>query len=144
MKKVLVVVCAFALLLIIPIFAADKPQAHGASPAMVARGKYLVENIGMCGDCHTPHDEKGEPVKDQWLKGSPLFFKPLVPIPVWADKSVNIAGLPGWEKDAAVKFFMTGIAYNGLPARPPMPQYRYSQQDAEAVVAYLKSLGPAK
>jgi hypothetical protein len=39
---------------------------------------------------------------------------------------------------------MTGIAYNGLPARPPMPQYRYSRQDAEAIVAYLKSLAPAK
>jgi hypothetical protein len=39
---------------------------------------------------------------------------------------------------------MTGIAFNGLPARPPMPQYRFNQQDAEAIVAYLKSLAPAK
>ena len=59
-------------------------------------------------------------------------------------QAVNIAGLPGWEHEAAVKFFMTGIAYNGLPARPPMPQYRYDRQDAEAIVAYLKSLAAAK
>ncbi|HKH99543.1 MAG TPA: c-type cytochrome [Candidatus Sulfotelmatobacter sp.] len=143
MKKIFFGVIA-SVLLLVPILAGQKPKAHAASAATVARGKYLVEGIGMCGDCHTPHDEKGEPIKEQWLKGTTLPFKPLVPMPVWADKSVNIAGLPGWEKDAAIKFFMTGIASNGLPARPPMPQYRYNQPDAEAIVAYLKSLAPAK
>jgi len=128
-----VVVFAFTLLL----RAADKA-------ATLARGKYLVEQIGMCGDCHTPHNEKGEPVKEHWLQGTDLFFKPTVPMPVWADKSVNIAGLPGWDKSGAIKFFMTGLAYNGLPARPPMPQYRYNREDAEAVVAYLQSLAPEK
>jgi len=131
-------------LLTVSILAGQKPKLHTASAATLARGKYLVENIGMCGDCHSPRDEKGEPVKDQWLKGTLLPFKPLVPMPVWAEKSVNIAGLPGWEKDAAIKFLRTGIASNGLPARPPMPLYRYNQQDAEAIYAYLKSLAPAK
>jgi hypothetical protein len=124
--------------------AGDLKTHSGNSSEKITRGKYLVENIGMCGDCHTPHNEKGEPIKEQWLKGTELPFKPSVPMPVWADKSVNIAGLPGWEHDAAIKFLMTGIAYNGLPARPPMPQYRYNQQDAEAIVAYLKSLNPSK
>jgi hypothetical protein len=68
----------------------------------------------------------------------------MVPMPVWADKSSNIAGLPGWEKDAAIRFMMTGVAYNGLPGRPPMPQYRFNQPDATAIVAYLKSLEPEK
>ena len=142
--KVQVVAFAILALGLVSIVAADQKTSSGTSSAKIARGKYLVENIGMCGDCHTPHNEKGEPVKEQWLKGTELPFKPSVPMPVWADKSVNIAGLPGWEHDAAVKFLMTGIAYNGLPARPPMPQYRYSQQDAEAIVAYLKSLAPTK
>jgi hypothetical protein len=128
---------------LLSILAADSKTRTASASAKLDRGKYLVENIGMCGDCHTAHNEKGEPIKEQWLKGTELPFKPTVPMP-WADKSVNIAGLPGWEHDAAVKFFMTGIAYNGLPARPPMPQYRYSRQDAEAIVAYLKSLAPAK
>jgi mono/diheme cytochrome c family protein len=114
-----------------------------ARASKIARGKYLVEGIGMCGDCHTPHDEKGEPVAGKLLKGAPLFFKPNVPVPNWADKTSTIAGLPGWEDDAAVKFFMTGIAYNDLPARPPMPRFRFNKPDAEAVVAYLKSLAPA-
>jgi hypothetical protein len=63
-------------------------------------------------------------------------------MPVWADKSTNIAGLPGWDKDAAIRFLMTGIAQNGLPPRPPMPQFHLNLQDATAVVAYLKSLKP--
>ena len=113
-----------------------------ASPSKIERGKYLVEQVGMCEDCHTPHGEKGEPVREKWLQGSPLAFKPTVPMPVWADKSPNIAGLPSWEDKAAVKFLMTGIAYNDLPGRPPMPQYRFNQEDATAIVAYLRSLAP--
>jgi hypothetical protein len=74
------------------------------------------------------------------LKGAPLGFAPTAPMPVWADKAPNIAGLPGWEKDAAIRFLMTGIANNNLPLRPPMPSYRFNVQDAQAVVAYLKSL----
>ena len=35
---------------------------------------------------------------------------------------------------------MTGLAPNGQPARPPMPQYKMNRADAEAVVAYLESL----
>lgn len=143
MKRLIPVVTALALLLV-PMLAGQKQKSRAATVATIARGKYLVENIGMCGDCHTPHNDKGEPVKEQWLNGAPLAFQPSVPMPVWADKAVNIAGLPGWEKDAAIKFMMTGIAYNGLPARPPMPQYRFNVQDAQAIVAYLKALEPAK
>jgi len=112
--------------------------------ARVARGKYLVEGLGLCGDCHTPTNEKGEPLPDKKLAGAPILFKPTVPIPAWADKAPNIAGLPGWKSEDAVKFLMTGVAYNDLHARPPMPPYRMNQDDAEAVVAYLKSLAPAK
>ena len=104
----------------------------------------MVEGVGLCGDCHTPFNEKGEPVKEKLLQGATLSFRPTVPMPVWADTSTNIAGLPGWEKDAAIRFLMTGMAPNGLPARPPMPQFRFNVADSEAIVAYLKSLTPAK
>ena len=50
------------------------------------------------------------------------------------------AGLPGWDHAKAVQFFMTGLAPNGQPARPPMPAYHMNKADAEAVVAYLESL----
>ncbi len=129
-----------AMVMLASTLGAQKARPH-ASPAVgVARGKYLVEQVGLCGDCHTPRNDRGEPIKDQWLKGATLDFKPIAPVPVWMDKAPAIAGLPGWEKDAAIRFLMTGIGNNELPSRPPMPQYRFNVQDAQAIVAYLKSL----
>ncbi len=143
-KMISAAAAASLLLLLVPVLAGQMPQKKTASAALVARGEYLVNDAGKCGDCHTPFSEKGEPIKEQWLQGATLSFRPTVPMPVWAEKSTAIAGLPGWEKDAAIRFLMTGIAYNGLPGRPPMPQYRFNQPDAEAIVAYLKSLPPGK
>ena len=106
----------------------------------IAHGEYLVKAIGQCGDCHSPMNEKGEFIPGQWLQGKKLDFAPTAPMPVWADTSPNIAGLPGWNHEKAVQFFMTGLAPNGQPARPPMPVYKMNRADAEAVVAYLESL----
>ena len=121
-----------------------KPSlAQSANAAKIARGKYLAEAIAKCGDCHSPHNEKGELIPGKEYRGTTLDFKPVNPVPNWADKAPNIAGLRGWEDADAVKFLMTGLAYNDLPARPPMPQFKMNKEDAEAVVAFLKSLSPA-
>jgi hypothetical protein len=143
MRNLLFAVIAVALLLV-PGLAGQKQKLRAVSAARVTRGKYLVEQVGLCGDCHTPRNEKGEPIKEQWLKGATLDFKPIAPVPVWVDKAPAIAGLPGWDTDAAIRYLMTGIAYNGLPGKPPMPQFRFNVQDAQAIVAYLKSLEPGK
>jgi mono/diheme cytochrome c family protein len=110
----------------------------------LVRGRYLVERIAICADCHSPRDERGEFVRDRWLGGSPLFFKPTVLIPDWADTAIPIAGLPGWSEADAIKFFATGIDLGGKPARPPMPGLRLTEKDSAAVAAYLKSLSPPK
>ena len=138
--KLTVTFCVLALALI-STFVPSAVSAPAAS-TQIARGKYLVENVARCGDCHSQLDEKGEPIPGKELRGATLTFKPIAPMPIWADKAPNIAGLRGWEDADAVKFLMTGLAYNDLPARPPMPQYRMNKEDAQAVVAYLKSLSP--
>jgi hypothetical protein len=142
MKKLLCSIAALALL--VPLLAGQKRKIHTPAAVGVTRGKYLVEQVGLCGDCHTPRNDKGEFVREQWLKGATLDFKPIAPVPVWVEKAPAIAGLPGWEKDAAIRFLMTGVGNNELPSRPPMPQFRFNVQDAQAIVAYLKSLTPAK
>jgi mono/diheme cytochrome c family protein len=111
--------------------------------AQIRRGEYLVKAVGMCGDCHTPFTLTGGFMMDKWLQGKRLEFGPLMPIPIWSPISPNIAGLEGWDTEKAVQFFMTGLAANGQPARPPMPQYKMNRADAEAVVAYLQSLKSA-
>jgi mono/diheme cytochrome c family protein len=110
------------------------------SSAQIQRGKYLVTGIAGCGDCHTPMNEKGEPLAGQWMKGAKLTFGPLAPFPAWADTAPDIAGLAGWDNKQAVELLMTGRDPGGHPARPPMPQYHMNSADAAAVVAYLKSL----
>jgi mono/diheme cytochrome c family protein len=141
--------CAVGLLLTLVLLTStfSPATAQGDQSAnekrVVTRGSYLVERVGICADCHSPRNERGEFVKARWLEGSPLFFKPTIPIPVWADTAIPIAGLPGWSDADAIKFFTTGIAPGGKPARPPMPAFRLTEKDAAAVVAYLKSLKPA-
>lgn len=118
-----------------------KSPAADSNAALIARGKYLVGPAGQCGDCHTPMDKKGQPVKAQELQGAPILFKPTVPVPGWADMSLPIAGLPTMASDEdAFSFFTTGKHLDGKTAAPPMPQYRFNKKDAEAIVAYLKSL----
>ena len=112
--------------------------------AQIARGKYLVEDVGKCADCHTPFDEKGQPIAAKHLQGAVLMFKPTVPMPAWADRSPSIAGLKGWDDDDAVHFMMSGETQDKQRPRPPMPEYRFNQEDARAVVAYLRSLSPSK
>jgi mono/diheme cytochrome c family protein len=140
--RVGVMVMLFAVIASISMVVSPLAAAPADKKAQIARGKYLVEGIAKCGDCHSPMNEKGEPIPGKEYRGQTLPFKPIVPMPVWADKAPNIAGLRGWEEADAVKFLMTGIAYNDLPARAPMPEYRMNKEDAEAVVGYLKSLSP--
>jgi mono/diheme cytochrome c family protein len=115
----------------------------GQSSDKLERGKYLVNNVGMCNDCHTPHNEKGEPIAGKILFGSNLDFKPTVTIPMWAPASPGIAGLPDLSDADVVSLLSTGKMTNGMQARPPMPGYRFTKEDAEAVVQYLHSLPPA-
>jgi len=139
MKTRMLVVLAAGLLILVVLNNGSAAADKGSSK-QIAHGEYLVKAIGQCGDCHTPMDEKGQFIPGKWLQGKKLEFAPLVPMPIWADTSPNIAGLPGWDHEKAVQFFMTGLAPNGQPARPPMPQYKMNRADAESVVVYLESL----
>ncbi|RPI24708.1 MAG: cytochrome c [Acidobacteria bacterium] len=107
------------------------------------RGQYLVERVGMCVDCHSPRDQKGGFIRERWLGGAPVDFKPIHPMP-WAETAPPLAGLPGWETNEAIRLLETGVAPDGSPLRPPMPPYKMTNEDARAVVAYLKSLPPVQ
>jgi mono/diheme cytochrome c family protein len=109
----------------------------------VKRGRYLANEMGKCGDCHTPRTA-GLPDKTRWLKGSPLGFKPISPIPGWAAVAPDLTATgplwKSWGEKRLVQFFVKGVAPDGKSAGPPMPQYTLTDQDARAIVEYLKSL----
>lgn len=111
-----------------------------ANAAQIEHGRYLVEQVAMCGDCHTPRKDNGEFDRAQWLQGELIHTKPDHPMP-YAAIAPPIAGLPGYPTDAAaLKFFETGTNAQGKLAMAPMPQFRLNHEDALAVVAYLRSL----
>jgi hypothetical protein len=111
-----------------------------ADPVQIEHGRYLVERVGMCGDCHSPRNDRGEFDGEHWLQGAVLGFKPEHPMP-FAAIAPPIAGLPSYATDdMALRFLETGTNSLGKLALPPMPQFRFSHEDALAVVAYLRSL----
>ena len=107
----------------------------------VARGKYIVENVAMCGQCHTPSDPGANPDRAHWLQGAPVPWTPVKPDPNWPINAPRIGGTPLPASDAdMIKLLTTGSWTTGNRLRPPMPQFRMNRGDAEAVVAYLKSV----
>jgi hypothetical protein len=74
------------------------------------------------------------------LQGAPIPVTSPYPNSPWAFRAPAIAGLPGWTQGDAVFLLMNGHRVSGQQPRPPMPQFRMSREDADAVVAYLMSL----
>jgi len=119
-----------------------KPQPKGKTGSEgTARGKYIVESMAICGDCHTPNEPNGSPDRAHWLQGAPVPFSPAKPDSNWPINAPRIGGTPLPASDAdMVKLLTTGIWTTGARLRAPMPQFRMNRGDAEAVVAYLKSV----
>jgi mono/diheme cytochrome c family protein len=108
--------------------AVAQPRAGAAGDeAVIERGRYLVQQVGMCVNCH-----------GSGLKGAKLEFL-AAGLPV-AHFAPRIAGLPHLSAAQAVTYLQVGLLPNATRSRPPMPQYRLHHDDAVAVVAYLKQL----
>ena len=116
------------------------PPAIASTPAEVARGKYIVENVAMCPQCHTPRDGNDALDHAHELEGASEFFQPPHAVADWPLKAPRIGGnLPANDQDM-IKLLTTGIWTDGKPLRLPMMPFRMSEADAKAVVAYLKSV----
>ena len=114
-------------------------QAAAQPSALIQRGDYLVNGIAGCNDCHTPMTPQG-PDMTKSLQGGPLVFAPMGPMP-WAPVAPPIAGGPAAYTDGQfVAFLKTGVRPDGSRPLPPMPAYRLNDEDARAVVAYIRSL----
>jgi mono/diheme cytochrome c family protein len=120
-------------------------QSKAASKALheaqlIARGKYIVEGLAACGDCHTPRNKDGDIDRTKWLAGAPVFYEPAQSVPGWAISAPRIAGLPPGRDAEVITLLTTSVWRDGKTPRPPMPRFHMQREDAEAVVAYLKSL----
>ncbi len=69
----------------------DGKVQGGNDKTLTARGKYIVEGLAACGQCHTPRNSQGELERDRPLQGAPLWLQPSRPNGDWP-----LEGL-GWQ-----------------------------------------------
>jgi len=119
---------------------ANKTVKDAAQAGRIARGQYIVEDLVQCTRCHTPVNDNGQPDRGQWLMGGPIQTRPTYNSPSWALRAPRIAGRPPGTDADFIRLMTTGIARDGEPPDPPMLQFKMTRDDAEAVLAYLKSL----
>lgn len=115
---------------------APKPKTQ----ADVDHGRYLVEQVAQCSECHTPRDADGNLDGSRWLEGARIWIKPVHTMYNWAEWAPRLAGLPSYTDDQVEDVLEKGIGPNGAPIRPPMHIYHMNHADAAAIIAYLRSL----
>jgi len=122
-------------------------ETRSAAPAQVAgggdavaRGKYIVEDVAMCGTCHTPRLPNGDLDRSQWLAGAPVPYLPARPTTDWPINAPRLAGTPPTTNAGMITLLTTAVWIDGRQLRDPMPKFHMTRADAEAVVAYLRSL----
>jgi mono/diheme cytochrome c family protein len=118
----------------------------------VERGRYLVEHVSLCGDCHTPRNFIGVPNRDLYLAGAAAKGNPLgVDVPnITPDKAT---GIGNWKREDIAELLHTGIKpdfdiVQGLMAEviqgAPHGFKDMRREDALAVADYLKSIPSLK
>lgn len=139
---------ASALLGALLVFTID--AAAQAAGARVERGRYLVEGILGCGNCHTPKSPAGEPIASRNLGGGLTFS-----VPPFAGVASNITpdretGIGSWSDDDIKRAIVDGrrpshgrLAGTELAVVMPTSFFRaLTPSDLDAVVAYLRSVPP--
>jgi mono/diheme cytochrome c family protein len=120
------------------------PMPTPADP-VGARGAYLVDTVGRCGDCHTPLTWLGAPDRNRYLAGSAGGLE--------GRRAPNItnaakAGIGDWSTDDIVSLLKDGGTPDGDFVGGSMAEIvrnttRLTDADRAAIAAYLKTV-PAK
>jgi cytochrome c len=119
--------------------AATAPQTASVA-GNVAHGQYIVHEVAMCPQCHSPRDDEGNIIESREFEGGPVPVRP-----PWRNDWALIAprnkGLPGYDEAQAMRLLTEGaIGRDGRQLKPPMPRFRMTRQDAADVIAYMRSL----
>lgn len=105
-----------------------------------ARGRYLVEALGHCGECHTPRNALGGLQQDRWLAGAPSpDGKGRIP-------NITPAALD-WSQADIVEYLTSGFtpdydSAGGHMALVVQNTAHLPEADRAAIAAYLKRVPP--
>ncbi|MEX0368057.1 MAG: cytochrome c [Ruegeria sp.] len=104
----------------------------------IDQGRYLVEALGHCAECHTPRNALGGLDRDRWMQGGPVpvgkgSFPPLVPSQL------------KWTAGDIAYYLETGFTPDFDSAGGTMVEViqntsRLPPEDRAAIAAYLKAL----
>jgi mono/diheme cytochrome c family protein len=138
--------CTAAAVLGLGLFAAAAQAQPAETTRLVERGRYLVEAIMACGNCHTPQGPQGPVAAKALAGGLPFVEKAFNAV------AANITpdpetGIGRWTDAQIVTAIREGKRPDGSLIGPPMPFALYRQigdRDAQAVVAYLRSVPAVK
>jgi len=118
--------------------------APAAAQTPLERGKYLVEGILTCGNCHTPRGPGGVLDTSKRHAGGPQVWETaeyrVHPSNVTPD---NETGIGRWTAGQIKTAIRDGRRPSGQQLSPQMPYAYYkifASADLDAVVAYLQSL----
>jgi mono/diheme cytochrome c family protein len=142
-----VVVAACALVELSPLPSPAEAQGR-ASPQQIGRGKYLA-SLGGCSDCHTPGYFLGKPDMTRYLAGSEVGFE-IPGLGVFHGPNLTPdkeTGLGSWTDKQIIDAMQKGTRPDGRVLAPIMPWRalaKLSPQDAQAIVAYLRSIPAVK
>jgi mono/diheme cytochrome c family protein len=124
-------------------FLSDAPAVElDTSDPVIARGQYLVEGPGHCGECHTPRNFAGALELSRWLGGAPN--------PEGRGRIPNIT--PGgafgdWTEGDIAYFLESGFTpdFDSVGGSMVDVQENLAMlegSDREAIAAYLKAIPP--
>lgn len=118
------------------LFKSDDWVMTDASTAELERGRYLVEALAHCGECHTPRNALGGLDQTRWLQGAPS--------PSGKGKIPGLVALQ-WSKPDLVEYFTSGFtpdfdSAGGEMAEVVLNLSQLPKSDREAIAAYLIAL----
>jgi len=134
------------------------------TPQLLARGTYLVEHVLLCNDCHSERDwgYYGGPPRLPYGAGRECMTRQTKTIGIRVSEGQgnfpgvlcirNItpdpeSGIGEWSDGELIRAIREGVDHQGNGLFPIMPYFIYrslSDRDAEAVVAYMRSLKPVR
>lgn len=129
------------------LFVSGLAAATGANAeSRLERGRYLMQSIVACGNCHTPQGPDGPMPGMELAGGLKIEDKPFTAIAsnITPDRET---GIGKWTDAQIVTAIREGRRPDGSIIGPPMPIGLYrgmSDNDARAIVAYLRSVKPVK
>lgn len=107
------------------------------------RGRYLVESLGHCGECHTPRNLLQARKSSRHLAGATTQG--------WKAYNITsdpVSGIGAWSEQALIDYFSTGHAQGHSTASGPMAEVvnnslRFlTSADLRAMANYLKTVAP--